>query len=83
MLVPGPRVHNAAVDDLDLSVDDTRCGEFAHYSHGRTRFPGVKVAVEEPHMGGGDVGVSMMSDGSSHGSVDSGLVSCLAWAGGF
>ena len=57
----GPGVSDAATEDIDLVMEDSRSGEFAANAHGGTTVElVVEAAVEEPNVGGWD-------DGDSHG----------------
>lgn len=51
----GPRVSDAATEDVNLSTEDPRGGELPSDTHAWTRKPAVEAAVKEPDVGGGDI----------------------------
>lgn len=67
----GPRVGDAAAEDIDLSPDDPGGSKLSGDAHGWARKPAVEAAVEEPDMGGGDVvdGAAKNVDGGADDSV--------------
>ena len=64
----GPGVNDAAVEDADLAMEDSRGGKFVADVHGGTTEP----AVEEPNVGGGNVvdGATEDVDGGAEDDVD-------------